>query len=369
MGLRLLAKDGWGCRAALCYRASLSDVQKIGNTTVTYLHARNFVLPGRGRSLSAASLIAIAAGGAILTSPRDSHAQTIAYYRFEEGATGAKVPVTPDAGAPGVSPVLDSSGNGNHMKTVATFSAPTYAANVPAAVIPNTGASNQRSLLFTPNQDVYSQSAVGGGPAGGTLNDHSFASFTIEASVNFSDANGFQTFVGRDRPGQTLAGFYLRKWGGNGVDANAINATLVADNGTAFDLFSTSVGVGDSFSKVSVGTWYNVVAQSNGSVFSLFVQNNVTGVYELQGSTAVTTALSNLGSTNFTIGRGWFNNGPADFTNGFVDEVRISDTALAPSQFLFSAAVAPEPGTGALLAMSLLPLLGTVIHRLKRARN
>lgn len=321
-------------------------------------------------SLLGASLTSVTAAFMATVAVPAAHAQgTIAYYRFEEGAAGTPVPVTSDAAAPGGSPVLDSSGNGNHMKTFADFSAPTYSANVPAALIPQTGALNQRSLGFTPNQDVYSQNAVGGGPNGGTLNDHAFPAFTIEASVNFNSLDGFQTFVGRDRPGQTLGGFYLRKWGGNDPNLNTINATVVADDNTTFDLFTTGVGANDTFTTVSTNVWYNVVAQSNGSVFSLFVQNNLTGVYELQASTPMTVGLSNTGATNFTLGRGWFN-GPADWTNGFVDEVRISDQALAPSQFLFaSSAAAPEPSALALLAVPLVGLTGTVTRTVIRKRR
>ena len=319
---------------------------------------------GRRRTAVGMAALAAAAWGAGALTPPPAHAQTIAYYRFEEGAPGARVPVTPDAVAPGGSPVLDASGNGNNMKTFAEFSAPTYSSNVPAPVIPQTGALNQRSLLFTPNQDVYSQNAVGGGPNGGTLNDHAFPSFTIEASVNFNSLTGFQTFVGRDRPGQTLGFFYLRKWGGNDPNLNSLNATVVADNGTTFDLFSTGTGANDTFSTVSTNVWYNVVAQSNGSMFSLFVQNNATGAYELQASTPITTALSNTGATNVTIGRGWFN-GPTDFVNGYVDEVRISDRALAPSQFLF--AVIPEPSTLLLVVTAGGTFVGAA--RLRRRRK
>lgn len=323
---------------------------------------------GRGRGAArlrkAAAVALLAAGGSLIASV-PARAQTVAYYRFEEGAVGARVPVTSDAVAPGGSPVLDYSGNGNNMKTFADFSAPTYSSNVPAPVIPQTGALNQRSLAFTPNQDVYSQNAVGGGPNGGTLNDHVFPSFTIEASVNFNSLDGFQTFVGRDRPGETLGFFYLRKWGGNDPNLNSLNVTVVADDNTTFDLFSTGTGAGDAFSTAQINTWYNVVAQSNGSILSLFVQNNATGVYELQGSTAITTPLSNTGATNFTVGRGWFN-GPTDWVNGSVDEVRISDRALAPSQFLFAPRAAiPEPGS-LLLA---LPALGVLAGaRLRRKR-
>jgi len=302
----------------------------------------------RRRQVIGMAVLAAAAWGIGASSTAHAQSSTIAYYRFEEGAVGARVPVTGDDAAPGGSPVLDYSGNGNNMKTFDESSAPTYSSNVPAAIIPQTGAVNQRSLGLTPNQDVYSQNAVGGGPDGGTLNDHAFPAFTIEASVNFNDIGGFQTFVGRDRPGETLGFFYLRKWGDAGEgdpNVNSLNATVVADDGTTFDLFSTGVGADDTFSTVSAGVWYNVVAQSNGSVFSLFVQNNATGVYELQGSTPITTALSNTGATNFTIGRGWFNS-PADFVDGYVDEVRISDRALAPSEFLFAQqTVIPEPST------------------------
>lgn len=326
---------------------------------------------GAARLGKAAAAALLTAGGSLLAS-LPARAQTVAYYRFEEGAVGTAVPVTPDAGAPSVSPVLDSSGNNNNLKTFATFSAPTYSGNVPAAVVPQTGAPNLRSLALTPNQDVYSQNAVGGGPAGGTLNDHAFPAFTIEASVNFNSLDGFQTFVGRDRPGQTLGGFYLRKWGGNDPNLNSLNVTVVADNNATFDLFSTGVGAGDTFSTVQTGTWYNVVAQSNGSILSLFVQNNASGVYELQGSTPITTALSNTGATNFTVGRGWFNN-PADWVSGYVDEVRISDRALAPSQFLFAPRAPgnaiPEPGSLLLAFPAVGVLTGARLRRRVRARR
>ncbi|MCA9261912.1 MAG: hypothetical protein KDA61_21995, partial [Planctomycetales bacterium] len=39
--------------------------------------------------------------------------------------------------------------------------------------------------------------------------------------------------------------------------------------------------------------------------------------------------------TPFTIGRGMFNNGVTDWSDAIIDEVRISDAALSPAEFLF----------------------------------
>jgi hypothetical protein len=41
--------------------------------------------------------------------------------------------------------------------------------------------------------------------------------------------------------------------------------------------------------------------------------------------------------TNWSIGRGMFNNGVTDWSNAFIDEVKISDVALTPDQFEFVA--------------------------------
>lgn len=42
------------------------------------------------------------------------------------------------------------------------------------------------------------------------------------------------------------------------------------------------------------------------------------------------------GGSSWTMGRGQYNRRPADFVTGSIDEVRFSDTALAPSQFLYA---------------------------------
>jgi hypothetical protein len=48
-----------------------------------------------------------------------------------------------------------------------------------------------------------------------------------------------------------------------------------------------------------------------------------------------------LDPTPWTVGRGMFNNNVTDWSDAFIDEVRISDVALTPNQFLFG-----EPAVG-----------------------
>jgi hypothetical protein len=55
-------------------------------------------------------------------------------------------------------------------------------------------------------------------------------------------------------------------------------------------------------------------------------------------------------SAPWSVGRGWFN-GPADFFDGQIDEVRISDVVLNPSPFLFTRIPEPHSVLVALIAM------------------
>lgn len=253
------------------------------------------------------------------------HASTIAYFRFEE-ATSGPVPVAADA-------ILDSSGNGHHLRTYADYTAPSYSSTVPLPVVPGTGAANTASLNFGGNDDIY--------PSSPALNAVDFSQFTIEAWVNFTALGGFQTIVGRDdsdNPGQADSAeslFYLQKTNTNLFRVRAYDST-----GTGADVVSTFEAVAN--------TWYHIAAVADDTTLYLYVD----GV--LQGSTPFTGGLFDPEpDTLWTIGRGQWSNGNVDFLTGYIDEVRFSDTALRPSQFLN----VPEPGAAVLGALGLLGLL------------
>jgi hypothetical protein len=126
---------------------------------------------------------------------------------------------------------------------------------------------------------------------------------------------------------------------------------------------------GFNFPNTAAGSWYSMAATSDGNTLSLYLKNVEAGnpAYTLVAQTDLTISGSpnraltpGTGSGgdwtagNWTVGRGLYAGGHGDRAWGFIDEVRISDTALLPSQLLFSV---PEPAVGLLGSLGLLGLL------------
>jgi hypothetical protein len=275
-------------------------------------------------------------------------AATLAHWRFEEGTAGSPVPAGAGGSPDFSNTVLDSSGNGNHMRTWATTSAPTYVSNVPFSTVPQTGQANNLALNFSPNQDVYSD--------GKPINSHLFTAWTVEASFNATVTEGWQVIVGKDGqgllPGAAPGGglhaappFMLKTVGGGG-DIGKLELGMV-DGSREFRSILTQ-------NPLVTGEWYSVAATATADELSLWLKSPGDVVYVLQGTMAINGAFTSPADYNapgdygriWTVGRGMWNNNIADFFNGMIDEVRISDVALDPSQFL----AIPEPSTYALLA-------------------
>jgi hypothetical protein len=277
-------------------------------------------------------LLSMLALATLATASVSANAAVIAYYRFDNdpgAAPGVQVQPTSDSTAPATSPIKDEA-NGNNMKTFNDTTGPIYNTNVPFNPVPQTGAANNLSGGYYRNgfiRDTYSQGSTGTGPNGTTLNDHNFANFTIEASVKFYDLGGYETFLGRDSDA-TLGLLYFQKRADNTLgftytDSNNVNHVI------------------DSTVFVQSGTWYSLAAVGDGTTTSLYLLNPSDNTYSLIGSTAGTGLV--VADQNWTLGRGWFN-GPADWVDAEIDEVRISDTAL-PTTALLGATVIPEPAT------------------------
>lgn len=276
-----------------------------------------------------------------------------AYWRFEEGPSGTNVPTSPDQ-------VLDSA-NLNDLTAPSAASAPLYTSTVaPLALrsaLPNTlaldfsphaGGGDDLVTFATSPQNSSNDKIRNGivGPAG----------FTLEAAFR-PDVVGplYQGIVSKEgKPPQGPEGTLALKVRG---DTGKLQIELIDNSGARRDVQSTV--------PLTAGQWYAAAAVNDGSTLSLYL-NSGSG-YELQGTTPVLGALyeggaANSWDRNWAIGRATYNDAPADWFDGIIDEVRLSNSALHPSQFLF----VPEPGA---IGLAVLALLGSVGFSIRRRRQ
>ena len=271
---------------------------------------------------------------------RDRH--VVAYWRFEDRPVGAIVPDT-GGNVHQVCASVDSSFNGNDLYTYIPESRPTFSDLVPAAGFPLAGCFN-RSCLDTYSvpsykgygRDVYTHSAFSHA-APIDIQKIIPQEWTIEASVSPHRVEGEglpQTFVGRDA---TYAPLELEAPPRLAMQINAQQrfAIRFADvQGRFHEAVAEKV-------PVEFDHWYHVAAASDGRWLRLYVDCLDGRGYQLCASTALPgdgrTALGkgeDIGE--WTIGRGHVGKVPGEWFHGLIDEVRISDVARKPEEFLFS---------------------------------
>lgn len=246
------------------------------------------------------------------------HADTLAYYRFED-VTGDRIPSPPSRPT-----VRDSS---DRKLDLYAYKNPALSTWVPTTLIPQTRAPNLRAVYATGTEDLYSKPDDG-------LSRVALTDFTIEAWVNFESIIGNQTIVGRDnfsRAQGAGALFYLSKTThtkpGPGQLENAFRVELVT-------LSDRSLTI-ESSVQAQPGVWYHlaVVGNTTTGTVTLYVDGKPAGfATDFDG---LFTPPSNPG---WTIARGQYAGKVADHFLGWIDEVRFSDTALTPAQFLNNAA-------------------------------
>jgi hypothetical protein len=277
-----------------------------------------------------------------------SVAQTVAYWRFENGPAGANVIHTGPNGYNYNPDVADSSGNGNAL---AIWSAGggtgfAYRSSVPGSPIPETGFANNFSVQNT-----------GGFPASytgpGTMRTIEPAAFTIEASYK-PETGGFRTVVGRDSLGAATSDTNIAALYFGAVPGDAVAIKFV-DKAGFFHVAQSANGVIQGFNLGTdpqglTGRWYNIAAVSDGSTLKLYLDDVTTATgYQLVAQTNLSLSVSSntaltkgLGGNStwtagdWTVGRGMYAGNHVDRAFGFIDEVRISNEALDVSEFLFS---------------------------------
>ncbi len=225
-------------------------------------------------------VVAVGVGG------RFAAAETVGYWRFEEGSGGS---------------IADSSTHGN-TGTLAGNTA--FVSNVlyPAVL----GQANLFSLLLDGSGDTAS------------IND--------SASLDVTTAFTVEAFVKRTGADASFAGVVVKR----NVVGNSPTYGLVfgsADGIRASAHVASPGTIGTATSPLALNTWYHVAAVYDGAALALYVNGDLKSSVPGSGSVQVSTQPVQLG----TFG--------ADF-QGQIDEVRISNVALAPAQFLRTAVFA-----------------------------
>ncbi len=262
-----------------------------------------------------------------------------AYWRFEEGSNFSSVNFsTPNS-------VLDSI-NQNHLSAFAANTSPAYTNDVPPTplksglpntlaldFIPHTGGGDDLFTAFNPSNPSISKINNGIIAAGG--------GFTLEAAFKPNNPGTFAAIASKEgrpggsRPEQTLE---LKTRG----DTSLLQIELWDGSGNLKQV--------SSLAPLNVSQWYYAAVVDTGSTLSLYLDSNNGSGYQLQGSVPVSGAFYQAVPANpswdnsWTVGRGQYNGAPADWFDGVIDEVRLSNTALSPSQFLFAPATTTLAG-------------------------
>lgn len=273
-------------------------------------------------------------------------AATSAYWRHEEGPVGGLI-------APGPGTVLDASGNSNHMRTFdPAFTSATYSSSVSPLPL-RSGLANTLSLNFGPggddaglNDDNYSE--------GASVNSQLFSAMTVELAFNMNAIGGYQALFGKDgKPTPSVVPplkVLIRGDDFPNAIPNQLFVEWIDGDGDVHFLAG-----GES---VTANHWNHMAFVLSDTTAELYSADE-TGNYKLLSSLTGQDFAGPSGEvlindpTNFSVGRGMFNNGVADWSDAIIDEVRISDVALTRGEFLF----VPEPTSLCLAAMGLVGLL------------
>lgn len=270
------------------------------------------------------------------TNPSDATSgnPTLGYWRFEEMLAG-EVPAGGNGAYGFPLSITDSSPYGNPMMAWADYSRPNYVAEVPAAIVPATGAANTASLYFLRNgndiryfmESLFTTPANLLAPGQGFLRTITLPEYTVEASFNTPLTGVWQVPICKQ--GNPVAGqppFTLK------IDTtNKLRAGMVDGSGVAREIIGTTT--------IATGSWYSSAVTATATELKLWLKGPAETSYHLEGQLTIAGAwyvpAEGPLNTTWNIGGGQWNGVQADAFQGDIDEVRLSAVALAPEKFLF----------------------------------
>ncbi|MBI1367570.1 MAG: PEP-CTERM sorting domain-containing protein [Planctomycetes bacterium] len=278
-------------------------------------------------------------------------ASTVGYWTFDDKAPGNNAGTLVSEVN---SPTMDATAHANGT----TGALPVHDASVPLAFVRDgvngtiINAADSASLKFNnpdapfPIDGGFSGSSNGGyanvaDPGGNFFNIT--GSFTVEGFVRIESNVNFATLVGKARNGNNSSWEIDTNNTGKlrvRVDSN----TVYPDAGSGDGAFNQSI---TSNFNLEDGLWHHFAMTYNASTRTV----TLFGDYTQVGSAV----LSDSGVMHFDSNSLFFGaNAGGRALDGWLDEVRISDTLLTPNQFL---TIVPEPTSFAMLGVSGLALM------------
>jgi hypothetical protein len=242
-------------------------------------------------------------------------AETIAYYRFETGPAGAQA-----------TSIVDSSGN--LLNGSILGAAPVYVTGVDITEVPQTRQANNFSMSFGVGQAASFAYAF----PFNTLKDA-----TLELWIN-PGTNGMWDFIWTTTASgdQNRFNIYLAPLSTPVIPSACLDYR--EPSGMRHYLGCSSPGT------VPVNEWSYVAYVKHGNDYSIYVNSSATGHITTLTS-QVTDVSPNLPTVNaWTINGRYVINGCGCLPgSGLLDEVRLSNEALSPSEFLIAPPLYPVP--------------------------
>jgi hypothetical protein len=266
---------------------------------------------------------------------RDRH--VVAYWRFEDRPIGTFLPAT-HKNAVVVRATVDSSFNGNDLYAFERPASPAFSADVPAGAVPQSGSVNRSCLdntrpTYASCRNVYTHSRFSHA-APLDIQAITPAKWTIEASVKAAKLEGKpHPFIVRDAT--------------YSAEKRKVPPRLVLEINASGRFAVSFFDVSGRFHKavaedpaLEANRWYHVATVSDGRRLRLYVNAlDGRGYRQCASAELPATGSTALGKgadeAEWAIGRSG-NHGIQQQFIGWIDEVRVSDIARQPDDFLFA---------------------------------